>query len=201
MRNSTFTGNIADVASAGVVNVAEFATARFEGNGNNFTGNVCGAHGGVLASSTNTNITVEGGWFEGNKAGEVGGECEDGVRVTALRPETANASTLELREASPETTHFLLVAARIDEGYRALPVLALLSQLERSRAITCCFKVLDSDKYKLARPCGLSCEGCSAFDSPMTCVSGVTENTTRKPYSPRFYMNYYQHYKYVYRPP
>ena len=93
MRNSTFRGNIADIASAGVVNVGEFATARFEGDSNNFTGNFCGAYGGVLASSTDTNITVEGGWFEGNKAGEVGGECEDGVRVTALRLETANAST------------------------------------------------------------------------------------------------------------
>ena len=90
-----------------------------------------------MASSTNTNITVEGGWFEGNKAGEVGGECEDSVRVTALRPETANASTLELHDASPETTPFFLVAVRIDEGYRALPVLALLNQLERSRAVTC----------------------------------------------------------------
>ena len=120
MRNSTFTGNIAGIASAGAVNVAEFATARFEGDGNNFTGNFCGAHGGVLASSTNTNITVEGGWFEGNKAGEVGRECEDGVRVTALRLETANSSTLELCDASPETTPFLLVAVRTDEGYRAL---------------------------------------------------------------------------------
>ena len=183
MRNSTFTGNIAGIADAGAVNVGEFATARFEGDGNNFTGNVCGANGGVLASSTDTNITVEGGWFEGNEAGEVGGECEDGVCVTALRPKTANASTLELRNASLETTPFLLVAVRLDEGKRALPVLALLHQLERSRAVAC-----DSKCWTLTsiswRGLAVCLEGCFAFDSPVTYVSGVTENTTRKTYSP-----------------
>lgn len=71
MRNSTFTGNIAKLNSAGVVNLGEFATARFEGQGNNFTGNVCGLYGGVLAATINTNVTVEGGIFQGNEADEV----------------------------------------------------------------------------------------------------------------------------------
>ena len=84
MRNSTFTGNIADIGSAGTVNVGEFATARFEGDGNTFTGNVCGTDGGVLAATTDTSITVEGGWFEGNEAKEVGGECEDSMRDASL---------------------------------------------------------------------------------------------------------------------
>lgn len=58
--NSTFAGKTADLHSAGVVNLGEFATAQFERQGNNFTANLCGLHGGILAATTETNKTVEG---------------------------------------------------------------------------------------------------------------------------------------------
>lgn len=71
MRNSNVTGNVADADSAGAIYIGKYAVARIEGNGNNFTGNTCGDTGGVLAATTNTNVTVEGGWFQGNGADEV----------------------------------------------------------------------------------------------------------------------------------
>ena len=71
MRNSTFTNNFAELDNGGVINLGEYASVLIEGDGNNFTGNICNIDGGVLAATTNTNVTVEGGWFEGNKAGEV----------------------------------------------------------------------------------------------------------------------------------
>lgn len=71
MRNSTFTKNAAGRESAGVINIGEYAVARIEGNENSFTGNVCGTTGGVLSATTHANVTVEGGYFEGNGADEV----------------------------------------------------------------------------------------------------------------------------------
>ena len=71
MRNSTFADNFAELDTAGAIYLGSFAVARFEGGGNNFTRNICGASGGVLAATGDTNVTVEGGWFEGNKAEEV----------------------------------------------------------------------------------------------------------------------------------
>ena len=71
------TRNFADANSAGAIYLGEYAVARIEGNGNNFTGNTCGDTGGVLAATTDTNVTVEGGLFYGNEASEVGLWAED----------------------------------------------------------------------------------------------------------------------------
>ena len=71
MRNSTFANNCAELDTAGAIYLAAFAVARFEGDDNNFTSNICGMSGGVLAATSNTNVTVEGGWFLNNKAEEV----------------------------------------------------------------------------------------------------------------------------------
>ncbi|CAN0330304.1 unnamed protein product [Ascophyllum nodosum] len=73
MRNSTFVNNFAELDSAGAIYLGEYASARIEGDRNNFTGNICDIYGGVLAATTNTNVTVEGGWFKDNEAGEGGG--------------------------------------------------------------------------------------------------------------------------------
>ncbi|CAM9180228.1 unnamed protein product, partial [Ascophyllum nodosum] len=69
MRSSTFVNNFAELESAGAIYLNEYASALIEGDRNNFTGNICGTEGGVLAATTNTNVTVEGGWFKGNEAG------------------------------------------------------------------------------------------------------------------------------------
>ena len=71
MRNSTFANSFAELDSAGAIYLGEYASALIEGDHNNFTGNICDIYGGVLAATTNTNVTVEGGWFKGNEAGEV----------------------------------------------------------------------------------------------------------------------------------
>ena len=71
IRNSTFAGNIADLDSAGAVYLNEYSVVHFEGGGNHFTMNACKDFGGVVAATTNTNITVEGGLFENNEAKEV----------------------------------------------------------------------------------------------------------------------------------
>lgn len=71
IRNSTFTGNFAELDSAGAIYVGEYATVKIEGQRNNFTANVCGFTGGVLAATSNTNVTVEGGLFQENEADEV----------------------------------------------------------------------------------------------------------------------------------
>ena len=71
MRSSTFVNNFAELESAGAIYLNEYASALIEGDRNNFTGNICGTEGGVFAATTNTNVTVEGGWFKGNEAGEV----------------------------------------------------------------------------------------------------------------------------------
>ena len=71
MRNSTFAGNFAHLDSAGAIYLGEFAAARFEGKNNNFTNNACKLYGGAVGATETTNVTVEGGWFEGNNAEEV----------------------------------------------------------------------------------------------------------------------------------
>lgn len=72
IRNSNVTRNFAEANDAGGIYLGEYAIARIEGSGNNFTGNACGGTGGVLAATTNTNVTVEGGLFYENEASEVG---------------------------------------------------------------------------------------------------------------------------------
>ena len=73
-RNSTFVGNVAGLDNGGAINLGEYTVARFEDSGNKFTNNKCNINGGVAAASTNTNVTVEGGLFEGNDAKEVRGK-------------------------------------------------------------------------------------------------------------------------------
>ena len=63
--------NFAELDSARAIYPGEYASARFEGGRNGFMGNVCGINGGVLAATTNMNVTVEGSWFEGYKADDV----------------------------------------------------------------------------------------------------------------------------------
>ena len=67
-------GNVAGLDNGGAINLGEYTVARFEDSGNKFTNNKCNIDGGVVAASTNTNVTVEGGLFEGNDAKEVRGE-------------------------------------------------------------------------------------------------------------------------------
>ena len=74
MRNSTFfVGNSAQLDGAGAIYLGEYAEAHFKGDHNNFTGHVCDIGGGVLAVTDNTHVTVEGGIFKDNQAGEVRG--------------------------------------------------------------------------------------------------------------------------------
>ena len=70
IRNSTFLENSALLDSGGAIYVGKYAEAHFEGDTNNFTKNVCELDGGVLAASTNSLVTVEGGLFNSNEAGE-----------------------------------------------------------------------------------------------------------------------------------
>ena len=67
-------GNVAGLDSGGAIYLGEYTVTRFEDSGNNFTNNKCNIDGGVVAASENTNVTVEGGLFEGNEAKEVRGE-------------------------------------------------------------------------------------------------------------------------------
>ena len=74
IRNSTFVGNTAQLDAAGAIYLNENTEAHFEGDHNIFTGNKCNVNGGVLAATDNTLVTVEGGIFKNNEAGEVRGE-------------------------------------------------------------------------------------------------------------------------------
>ena len=67
-------GNVAGLDNGGAIYLGEYTVARFEDSGNNFTNNECNIVGGVVAASINTNVTVEGGLFEGNDAIEVRGQ-------------------------------------------------------------------------------------------------------------------------------
>lgn len=71
MQNSYFQNNTAGDDNGGVVNVGEFCTLSIEGDGNVFERNSCGQDGGVLATTTDTVVTIEGGTFEDNECGEV----------------------------------------------------------------------------------------------------------------------------------
>eukprot|EP00904_Undaria_pinnatifida_P010820 jgi/Undpi1/6869/HiC_scaffold_21.g09345.m1 len=73
MQNSYFQNNTAGDDNGGVVNVGEFCTLSIEGDGNVFERNSCGQDGGVLATTTDTVVTIEGGTFEDNECGENGG--------------------------------------------------------------------------------------------------------------------------------
>lgn len=71
MLNSFFHSNFADNDNGGVVNVGRFARLTIEGDENVFEENACGLDGGVIASTTNSSVTIEGGAFKGNKCGLV----------------------------------------------------------------------------------------------------------------------------------
>lgn len=71
MRNSTFFNNTANDDNGGVVNLEKFAILMVEGDGNVFEQNACGQDGGVVASTTDTVVTIEGGTFIENTCGEV----------------------------------------------------------------------------------------------------------------------------------
>lgn len=71
LHNSTFLANRAGLDNGGVLNLDEFSRVNITGDGNVFTENKCAISGGVLAASINTRVTVEGGEFNNNEAGEV----------------------------------------------------------------------------------------------------------------------------------
>lgn len=73
LRNSKFDSNAADGNNAGVVSMGEYTTLVVAGVENLFQNNTCGGDGAVFGGTTSTNITVEGGVFEGNFADGVGG--------------------------------------------------------------------------------------------------------------------------------
>lgn len=71
LRNSSFINNTANDDNGGVVNVGTFSLLAVEGDGNVFEQNVCGQDGGVVASTTDSLVTFEGGTFKGNMCGLV----------------------------------------------------------------------------------------------------------------------------------
>lgn len=71
MRNSYFLNNTAGSDNGGVVNVEKLSNLSIEGDGNVFERNLCGQDGGVLALTSSTVVTIEGGTFKENGCGEV----------------------------------------------------------------------------------------------------------------------------------
>ena len=66
MWNSSFELNTADLDNGGVVNVGEFSNLTVAGDDNVFQGNNCTQDGGVIASTTDSSVVIEGGTFTGN---------------------------------------------------------------------------------------------------------------------------------------
>lgn len=66
--NSTFKSNKALADNGGVINMGEFTTVNILGHENVFEFNQCEEDGSILAASTNTLVTVEGGDFFNNSA-------------------------------------------------------------------------------------------------------------------------------------
>ena len=74
IRNSTFLENSALMDDGGVFSLNTWAEAHFEGDHNIFTRNTCAIDGGVLSATENASVTVEGGIFNDNKAGQARGQ-------------------------------------------------------------------------------------------------------------------------------
>lgn len=66
LRNSSFRWNEADLDNGAVANVEKFALLTVEGDGNVFEKNACGADGGVIASTTDSLVIIQGGTFTRN---------------------------------------------------------------------------------------------------------------------------------------
>lgn len=75
VRNSTFEDNSSGGDDGGVIYCSDFSTTNIMGDDNTFAENSGGINGGVLAATSDSNITIEGGTFHGNFAGEVSAGC------------------------------------------------------------------------------------------------------------------------------
>lgn len=69
--NSTFTENESDGGSGGVIYCNAYSTVVVMGNDSIFAENYSAEYGGVLAATSNTDVTIEGGEFSWNTVEEV----------------------------------------------------------------------------------------------------------------------------------
>lgn len=81
LRNCTFDANLADQGQGGVFYLAEYSMVTVEGDDNVFTNNYSGDNGGVIATTSDTRIMVQGGNFSGNFGDEVRQRCCSGMYV------------------------------------------------------------------------------------------------------------------------
>lgn len=80
LRNCTFDANLADQEQGGVIYLSEYSAVTVEGDDNTFTNNYSGDSGGVMGTTSNARITVQGGNFSGNIGDEVR-QCCSGVHA------------------------------------------------------------------------------------------------------------------------